>query len=119
MTFDSVEPGGVSALSALLRVVSLSVRLLRQGSARPTREIGAYPATHRDRASDDLPAGDSESKVRVPMNRELAIVLFLLAATTVMFALNRPRMDAVALIMMTMLPLTGVDHGLGGARGPE
>jgi di/tricarboxylate transporter len=42
------------------------------------------------------------------MNTDLAIVLTLLGATIVMFALNRPRMDAVALIMMTVLPLTGV-----------
>ncbi|RFA26992.1 SLC13 family permease [Alkalilimnicola ehrlichii] len=42
------------------------------------------------------------------MNNELIIVLSLLAATIVMFAINRPRMDAVALIMMTVLPLTGV-----------
>lgn len=38
----------------------------------------------------------------------LATVLALLAAAVVMFALNRPRMDAVALIMMVALPLTGV-----------
>src|SRR5215467_13624501 len=43
-----------------------------------------------------------------PMNTELAIVLTLLAAAIVMFAINRPRMDAVALIMLTLLPFTGV-----------
>jgi di/tricarboxylate transporter len=42
------------------------------------------------------------------MNTELAIVLLLLAAAVAMFALNKPRMDAVALIMMTVLPFTGV-----------
>ena len=42
------------------------------------------------------------------MNTDLAVVLVLLAATIIMFAVNRPRMDAVALIMMTILPLTGV-----------
>lgn len=42
------------------------------------------------------------------MSTDLAIVLGLLAATIVMFAVNRPRMDVVALIMMTALPLTGV-----------
>ena len=42
------------------------------------------------------------------MNPDLIIVLLLLFATIIMFALNRPRMDAVALIMMTALPLTGV-----------
>jgi di/tricarboxylate transporter len=34
--------------------------------------------------------------------------LVLLGAAVVMFAINRPRMDAVALIMLTALPLTGV-----------
>src|SRR5262249_47998307 len=43
-----------------------------------------------------------------PMNFELALVLVLLAAAIAMFAINRPRMDAVALIMLTVLPFTGV-----------
>lgn len=42
------------------------------------------------------------------MNPELAIVLTLLGIAIAMFAANRPRMDAVALIMLTVLPLTGV-----------
>jgi di/tricarboxylate transporter len=42
------------------------------------------------------------------MTNELLIVLALLVAAIVMFALNRPRMDAVALIMLTVLPFTGV-----------
>lgn len=42
------------------------------------------------------------------MSADLILVLALLAATIVMFALNRPRMDAVALIMMVALPMTGV-----------
>ena len=42
------------------------------------------------------------------MNIDLAVVLALLVAAVVMFALGRPRMDAVALIMMAVLPLTGV-----------
>jgi di/tricarboxylate transporter len=56
------------------------------------------------------------------MNTDLAIVLTLLAATIVMFALNRPRMDAVALIMMTVLPLTGVitmSDALAGLSDPN
>src|SRR5262249_26681676 len=43
-----------------------------------------------------------------PMSFELAIVLVLLATAIAMFAINRPRMDAVGLIMLTALPLTGV-----------
>ena len=39
---------------------------------------------------------------------QLAMVLVLLGAAVVMFALNRPRMDAVAVIMMVALPMTGV-----------
>src|SRR5262249_40590976 len=42
------------------------------------------------------------------MSTHLAAVLVLLAAAIAMFALNRPRMDAVALIMLTALPFTGV-----------
>lgn len=42
------------------------------------------------------------------MNTELAIVVGLLAAAIAMFAINKPRMDAVALIMLTILPFTGV-----------
>ena len=42
------------------------------------------------------------------MNADLALALLLLAAAVTMFVINRPRMDAVALIMIVMLPLTGV-----------
>jgi di/tricarboxylate transporter len=42
------------------------------------------------------------------MSSQLAIVLVLLGAAIVMFAVNRPRMDAVALIMLAVLPFTGV-----------
>jgi putative transposase len=42
------------------------------------------------------------------MIEPLAIVLTLLTIAIVMFVLNRPRMDAVALIMLATLPFTGV-----------
>jgi di/tricarboxylate transporter len=42
------------------------------------------------------------------MNQQLLIVLALLAASVVMFVINKPRMDAVALIMIVALPFTGV-----------
>ena len=42
------------------------------------------------------------------MNADLLKVLLLLAAAIVMFAVNRPRADAVALLAMTALPFTGV-----------
>lgn len=42
------------------------------------------------------------------MSIDLALVLGLLAGAIVMFGMNRPRMDAVALIMIVMLPFTGV-----------
>jgi len=42
------------------------------------------------------------------MNTELALVLGLLASAIVMFAINKPRMDVAALIMITLLPFTGV-----------
>jgi len=42
------------------------------------------------------------------MSTELGLVLGLLAAAIAMFAIGKPRMDAVALLMLTALPLTGV-----------
>ena len=39
---------------------------------------------------------------------QLVIVLALLVAAIVMFAINKPRLDAVALIMLAALPFTGV-----------
>ena len=41
------------------------------------------------------------------MNTQLALVLALLVAAIAMFAINKPRMDAVALLMLTVLPFTG------------
>ncbi len=42
------------------------------------------------------------------MTTPLLLVLGLLAAAIVMFVINRPRMDAVGLLMLVLLPLTGV-----------
>lgn len=42
------------------------------------------------------------------MSTDLALVLGLLVGAIIMFGMNRPRMDAVALIMIVMLPFTGV-----------
>ncbi|UFN49420.1 SLC13 family permease [Roseomonas sp. OT10] len=42
------------------------------------------------------------------MTTDLALVLLFLLAAIIMFVMNRPRMDVVALIMITFLPLTGV-----------
>ena len=56
------------------------------------------------------------------MNPDLVIVLALLAAAIAMFALNRPRVDAVALIMMVLLPFTGVitvPEALAGFANPN
>ena len=56
------------------------------------------------------------------MNADLAIVLSLLAAAVAMFAINKPRMDAVALIMLTVLPFTGVismGEALAGFSDPN
>ena len=56
------------------------------------------------------------------MNTDLAIVLVLLAAAIAMFAINKPRMDAVALIMLTVLPVTGVismGEALAGFSDPN
>jgi di/tricarboxylate transporter len=56
------------------------------------------------------------------MSYDLMVVLALLAAAITMFALNKPRMDAVALIMMAALPLTGtisMGEALAGFSDPN
>lgn len=56
------------------------------------------------------------------MTPELALVLALLAAAVVMFIVNRPRMDVVAILMMTLLPLFGlvtVNEALAGLADPN
>ena len=56
------------------------------------------------------------------MSFDLAVVLLLLAAAIVMFVINRPRMDVVALIMIAALPLTGVitmEEALAGFSDPN
>lgn len=53
---------------------------------------------------------------------DLMMVLTLLAAAVVMFAINRPRMDVVAVIMMVALPMTGVitmSEALAGLSDPN
>lgn len=53
---------------------------------------------------------------------DLLIVLTLLGAAIVMFALNKPRLDAVALIMLVALPFTGVltmGEALAGFSDPN
>ena len=56
------------------------------------------------------------------MSAELGIVLALLAAAIIMFAINKPRLDAVALIMLVALPFTGVltmGEALAGFSDPN
>lgn len=56
------------------------------------------------------------------MTTDLLLVLLLLAAAIAMFIINRPRMDAVALIMIVLLPFTGavtVQEALAGFSDPN
>ncbi len=56
------------------------------------------------------------------MTAQLALVLFMLAASVVMFAINRPRMDAVALLAIVTMPFTGIitiDEALAGFSDPS
>lgn len=56
------------------------------------------------------------------MSAELAVVLGLLAAAIAMFAINKPRMDAVALVMLVALPITGsvtTSEALAGFSDPN
>lgn len=51
------------------------------------------------------------------MTTELLLVLLLLAAAIAMFVANRPRMDAVGLLMIVLLPFTGavtINEALAG-----
>ena len=50
------------------------------------------------------------------MKADLLIVLALLGAAILMFSLNRPRSDGVALIMMVTLPFTGFSGASMPAR---
>ncbi|MCU0984101.1 MAG: SLC13 family permease [Acetobacteraceae bacterium] len=42
------------------------------------------------------------------MSLDLALVLLMLVAATVMFVIEKPRMDAVALLIIVTMPLTGI-----------
>jgi di/tricarboxylate transporter len=65
-------------------------------------------------------AGDADLSGNASL--DLIIVVILLVATVTMFTINRPRMDAAALIMMTILPFTGiitVNESLAGLSDPN
>ena len=56
------------------------------------------------------------------MPPDLAIIVVLLAAAILMFAANKPRLDVVALLMLTLLPFTGVitiGEALAGFSDPN
>ncbi|WP_137179327.1 SLC13 family permease [Roseomonas sp. AR75] len=56
------------------------------------------------------------------MNTDLLLVLLLLGAAIAMFIANRPRMDVVGLLMIVLLPLTGVitvNEALAGFADPS
>lgn len=56
------------------------------------------------------------------MNPDLLIVLLLLGTAIVMFAINRPRVDAVALLAMVALPFTGIvtiNEAIAGFSNPN
>ena len=56
------------------------------------------------------------------MNIDLALVLLMLTAAILMFVINRPRMDAVALLVMVTMPFTGIittNEALAGFSDPS
>src|SRR5262249_26206259 len=85
---------------------------MRAEPARSRRNREHEPQKHTARRETTLlcsPVLRTEgARPSPPMTYELAIVLVLLAAAMVIFAITRPRMDVVALIMLTILPFTGV-----------
>src|SRR5215475_4091195 len=55
------------------------------------------------------------------MNLDLTLVLLMLAAAIAMFVINRPRMDAVALLVLVTMPFTGIvtmNEALAGFADP-
>src|SRR5262249_23682231 len=81
-------------------------RSLRLASSLPARRDPGHPRRPACHGGRDV--GRRVGRGRPPMNAQLTIVLVLLAAPIPMFPMSRPRMDAVALIMLTALPFTGV-----------
>ncbi len=56
------------------------------------------------------------------MSIDLALVLLLLAAAVAMFIANKPRMDVVAILMIVLLPFTGIitmSEALAGFSDPN
>jgi len=56
------------------------------------------------------------------MNADLLLILLLLGIAIVMFAANRPRVDAVALLAMAALPFTGIitiNEAIAGFANPN
>ena len=56
------------------------------------------------------------------MNLDLTLVRIMLAAAIAMFVVNRPRMDAVALLVMVAMPFTGIitmNEALAGFADPS
>src|SRR6201989_2002356 len=56
------------------------------------------------------------------MNLDLALVLSMLVPAIVMFVINRPRMDAVALLVIVAMPFTGIvtaNEALAGFSDPS
>src|SRR4029453_17242019 len=72
-------------------------------------------------AAFQVPAGPVW-EMSAGMNLDLAVVLILLAAAVAMFARGKPRMDAVALLVVAVLPRTGVvtmNEALAGFSDPN
>ncbi|MEI7685745.1 MAG: SLC13 family permease [Planctomycetota bacterium] len=75
-----------------------------------------------DGASFDERSDASSFRRERLMTLQLILVLALLVAAVVMFAINKPRMDAVALIMLAVLPFTGavtMNEALSGFSDPN
>src|SRR6478672_6320667 len=100
-----------------------------RGSWSPSSFLGdwAWTCSSPFRKSETIrPRQSSSAKgsARFSESRmsQLTIVLILLAAAIVMFAINKPRLDAVALIMLVALPLTGaltMGEALAGFSDPN
>src|SRR5690606_16747688 len=87
-----------------LRIGREGLRLPDEGSARVP--VPCAPGPFSVPALATLGARPTDGGAR--MSGELVIVLVLLVAAIAMFAVGRPRMDVVAVLMIVLLPLSGI-----------
>src|SRR5690606_16807209 len=116
-TRSPVTDGGETSRLITLRICDRLADATNASVTRIRRSVDRYTIAHKSNRLGARPVVHASQRLGIyepckfavgaPMS-DLMLVAALLAVTIVMFAANRPRMDAVALIMLTILPFTGV-----------